>query len=142
MKELVWHRQLLPAVDRHATSPFFTDTGTGRTTTYGEHGSRVLRLASALRKELGVEPGDRVAIMSLNSTMFEELYHAGLLGTCVVNPLNLRFAPRELSHVLSDSGTTVVFVDVWFAPVIDQVREAAGVRTVAQVAYPDLAGPP
>ncbi len=130
MKELVWHRQLLPAVDRHATSPFFTDTGTGRTTSYGEHGSRVLRLASALRTELGVEPGDRVAIMSLNSAMFEELYHAGLLGSCVVNPLNLRFAPRELSHVLSDSATKVVFVDVWFAGVIDQVRAAAGVQTV------------
>jgi long-chain acyl-CoA synthetase len=130
VKELVWHRQLLPAVDRHASSPFFTDTGTGRTTTYGEHGSRVLRLASALRKELGVEPGDRVAVMSLNSSMFEELYHAGLLGACVVNPLNLRFAPRELSHVLSDSATKVVFVDVWFAGVIDQVREAAGVQTV------------
>jgi len=130
VKELVWHRQLLPAVDRHAGSPFFTDTGTGGTTTYGQHGSRVLRLASALGKELGVQPGDRVAVMSLNSSNFEELYHAGLLGACVVNPLNLRFAPREVTHVLSDSATTVVFVDVWFAGVIDQVREAAGIRTV------------
>jgi long-chain acyl-CoA synthetase len=130
VKELVWHRQLLPVVDRCAPSPFFTDTGTGRTTTYGEHGSRVLRLASALGKQLGVQPGDRVAVMSLNSAMFEELYHAGLLGACVLNPLNLRFAPRELTHVLSDSGTRVVFVDVWFAGVIDQVREAAGVEAV------------
>jgi acyl-CoA synthetase (AMP-forming)/AMP-acid ligase II len=130
VKELVWHRQLLPAVDRHATSPFFTDTGSGQTTTYGEHGSRVLRLANALRKELGVEPGDRVAVMSLNSTMFEELYHAGLLGACVVNPLNLRFAPRELTHVLSDSATKVVFVDVWFAGVIDSIREAVGIQAV------------
>lgn len=138
MKELVWHRQLLPAVDRYAPSPFFTDTGTGRTTTYGEHGSRVLRLASALGKELGVQPGDRVAVMSLNSAMFEELYHAGLLGGCVLNPLNLRFAPRELTHVLSDSGTKVVFVDVWFAGVIDQVREAAGVETVVLMGEGDV----
>jgi long-chain acyl-CoA synthetase len=130
VKELVWHRQLLPAVGRYASSPFFTDAGAGRTTTYGEHGSRVLRLANALRKELGVEPGDRVAVMSLNSPMFEELYHAGLLGACVVNPLNLRFAPRELTHVLADSATKVVFVDAWFAGVIDAVREAAGVTTV------------
>jgi long-chain acyl-CoA synthetase len=130
VKELVWHRQLLPAVDRNAARPFLTDTGTGTTTTYGEHGARVLRLANALRKELGVEPGDRVAVMSLNSAGFEELYHAGLLGACVINPLNLRFAPRELTHVLSDSATKVVFVDVWFADVIDQVRAAAGVRTV------------
>jgi long-chain acyl-CoA synthetase len=130
MKELVWHRQLLPAVDRNATSPFLTDTGTGVTTTYAEHASRVLRLANALRKELGVEPGDRVAVMSLNSGAFEELYHAGMLGAAVLNPLNLRFAPRELTHVLSDSATKVVFVDVWFAGVIDSVRAAAGVEKV------------
>jgi len=67
MKELVWHRQLLPAVDRNAGSPFLTDTGSGGTTTYAEHGSRVLRLANALRKELGVQSGDRLAVMSLNS---------------------------------------------------------------------------
>lgn len=147
MKELVWHRQLLPAVDRYSSSPLLTDTGTGTTTSYGEHGSRVLRLAHALRKELGVQPGDRVAVMSLNSAAFEELYHAGMLGACVVNPLNLRFAPRELTHVLSDSATKVVFVDVWFAGVIDSVRAAAGVDTVVlvgggdaphDVAYEDL----
>jgi acyl-CoA synthetase (AMP-forming)/AMP-acid ligase II len=133
VKELIWHRQLLPSVDRNATRTFLTDTGSGVSTTYGEHGSRVLRLASALRKELGVEPGDRVAVMSLNSGAFEEIYHAGLLGAAVVNPLNLRFAPRELAHVLSDSATKVVFVDVWFAGVIDQVRAASGVQTVVLI---------
>jgi long-chain acyl-CoA synthetase len=138
LKELVWHRQLLPAVDRNAASPFLTDTGTGATTTYGEHGSRVLRLASAMRKELGIEPGDRVAVMSLNSAGFEELYHAGMLGACVLNPLNLRFAPRELTHVLSDSATKVVFVDVWFAGVIDAVRAAAGVEKVVLMGEGDV----
>lgn len=90
----------------------------------------MLRLANALRKELGVQPGDRVAVRSLNSAAFEELYHAGMLGAAVLNPLNLRFAPRELTHVLADSATKVVFVDVWFAGVIDSVREAAGVEKV------------
>ena len=130
LKELVWHRQLLPSVDRFATRPFVTDTGAGTRTTYGEHGSRVLRLASAMGKELGLAGDDRFAVLSLNSARFEELYHAGLLGAGVVNPLNLRFAPRELVHVLSDSATRVVFVDPVFAPVIDGVREAAGITTV------------
>lgn len=129
MKELVWHRQLLPAVARNTGAPFLTDASTGTTTTYGEHLARVLRLVSGLRA-LGVGPQDRFAVLSLNSPLFEELYHAGLLGAGVVNPLNLRFAPPELLHVLSDSATRVVFVDALFAPVIDAVREAAGVRTV------------
>ncbi|MCW2607072.1 MAG: hypothetical protein JWO60_1765, partial [Frankiales bacterium] len=138
MKELVWSRQLLPAVDRFAASPFLTDTGAGTTTTYGEHGARVLRLANALRSELGVQPGDRVAVMALNSGPYEELYHAGLLGAAVINPLNLRFAPRELTHVLSDSATKVVFVDVWFAGLIDSLREAAGITTVVLLGEGDV----
>ena len=133
MKELVWHRQLLPAVARHADSPFLTDSSTGTTTTYGEHGARVLQLADGLRR-LGVRREDRVAVLSLNSPRFEEVYHAGLLGACVVNPLNLRFAPRELTHVLADSATRVVFFDAVFAPVIDAVRQAAGIQTVVLMA--------
>ena len=42
MKELVWHRQLLPAIDRRPDAPFLTDASTGTTTTYGEHGTRVI----------------------------------------------------------------------------------------------------
>ena len=137
LKELVWSRQLLPAVERFAASPFLTDTGTGATTSYAEHGSRVLRLASALRTQLGVQPGDRVAVMALNSGPYEELYHAGLLGACVLNPLNLRFAPRELTHVLSDSATRVVFVDAWFAGVIDGIRAATGVEKVVLIGEGD-----
>lgn len=133
MKELVWHRQYLPTIERNATTTAVTEAASGRTQTYGELGARVLRLANALGSQLGVRPGDRVAVMSLNSAAFLELYHAGLLGAAVVNPLNLRFAPRELTHVLADSGTEVVFVDAWFAGVIAQVREAAGVRTVVLI---------
>ena len=133
MKELVWHRQLLPAVERFADRPFLTDTGAGTTTTYAEHGERVLRLANALSSELGVQPGDRVAVISLNSARFEELYHACFLSGAVVNPLNLRFAARELVHVLSDSATKVVFADGFFAPLINSVRDAAGIATVVLV---------
>src|SRR4051812_47532196 len=138
MKELIWHRQLLPAMDRHATKPFLTDAGAGTTTTYAEHGARSLRLANAMHTELGLARDDRFAVLSLNSARFEELYHAGFLGGGVVNPLNLRFAPRELTHVLADSATKVVFVDPTFAPVIDSVREAAGIETVVLIGDGDV----
>src|SRR4051812_44398292 len=138
MKELIWHRQLLPSIARNAARPVLTDASTGRTTTYAEHGSRVLRLANVLKTELGVAPDDRFAVLSLNSPRFLELYHAGLLGAGVVNPLNLRFAPRELTHVLADSETKVVFCDATFAPVVDQVRAEAGVETVVLLGEGDV----
>jgi acyl-CoA synthetase (AMP-forming)/AMP-acid ligase II len=52
----------------------------------------VLRLADALRRELGVRHADRFAVMSVNSHQFLELYHAAFLGAGTVNPLNLRLA--------------------------------------------------
>ena len=64
--------------------------------------------------------------MSANSHQYLELYHAGLLGAGVINPLNLRLAGDELQHILSDSGTTVVFVDKMFAEHLD--RNIAEVR--------------
>jgi acyl-CoA synthetase (AMP-forming)/AMP-acid ligase II len=138
MKELIWHRQLLPAVGRNAGKPFLTDSATGVTTSYSEHGQRVVRLANAIRTELGLAGDDRFAVLSLNSARFEELYHAGFLGAGVVNPLNLRFAPRELVHVLQDSGTKVVFVDPVFAPVIDGVRAEAGIEKVVLMGEGDV----
>ena len=53
--------------------------------------------------------------MTLNSPEYLELYHAAFLGGGVINPLNLRFAPKELAYVLRDSGTKVCFVDAFFA---------------------------
>jgi len=47
MKELVFHRLLLPTVERQAADPAFVDGDTGRTVTFGEHLDRVGRLASA-----------------------------------------------------------------------------------------------
>src|SRR4051794_32644879 len=111
MKELVFHRLLLPTVERHASDPAFIDGAIDSTVTFGEHLNRVGRLASALRTELGVQPGDRVAVVGLNSLPFMELWHAALLGAAVINPLNIRFSAEELGFVLSGSGTEVCFVD-------------------------------
>jgi long-chain acyl-CoA synthetase len=130
MKELVFHRLLLPTVERQASSPAVIDAETGRAVTFAEHLDRVARLASAMRTELGVQPGDRIAVLGLNSLPFMELWHAALLGAAVINPLNIRFSPEELAFVLTDSGCRVCFVDRNFAPVIDQIREKAGLRTV------------
>jgi long-chain acyl-CoA synthetase len=130
MKELVFHRLLLPTAERHAAAPALIDGDTGRSVTFAEHLDRVGRLASALRTELGVQPGDRVAVLGLNSLPFMELWHAALLGAAVINPLNIRFSPEELGFVLADSGTRVCFVDRSFAAPIEEIRKKAGLGTV------------
>ena len=125
MKELVYHRQLLPAVERFRDKVGFHDGE--YSATFEQHFDRVLRVGNALGTELGIGRGDRFAVMSANCHQYMELYHAGFLGCGVINPLNLRLAPKELAFILKDSGTKVVFSDFLFAPLIESVREEAGV---------------
>ncbi|MCU1460969.1 MAG: fatty-acid--CoA ligase [Acidimicrobiales bacterium] len=120
MKELVYHRQLLPAVERHADRLGFHDGDYHGT--FAQHGDRVLRLADSIGRQLGVARADRFAVLAVNNHRYLELYHAGFLGAGIVNPLNLRLAPKELAFILNDSGTSVVFTDWLFAPLLEQAR--------------------
>src|SRR5207244_7370694 len=101
--------------------------------TYAQHLDRVTRLADGMRAELGIGPADRFAVMALNGHRFLELYHVALLGGGVVNPLNLRLAPKELEFILGDSATRVCFVDPPSAPLIERVRAEAAIAKVALV---------
>ena len=134
MKELVYHRQLLPAVERNADGVAIHDGD--YTATFAQHLDRVARLSSALG-ELGIGRADRFAVMALNSHQFLECYHAAFLGGGVINPLNLRLAPKELEYILGDSDTTVCFTDAFFAPVIDKVRSAVGLKHVVMIGAGD-----
>jgi long-chain acyl-CoA synthetase len=56
----------------------------------------------------------------------------------VINPLNLRLAPKELAFILGDSGTKVCFVDAPFAPLIDAVKDEAGSERVVLIGEGDV----
>ena len=124
MKELVGARTFFPAVERHATKVGFHDGDYHGT--FAQYGDRVLRLCDAMKRELGIEHGDRFAVMAANSHQYLELYAAAFLGAGIANPLNLRLARKELQFILADSGTKTVFVDGFFAERlardIDEVR--------------------
>ncbi|MFA9564487.1 MAG: long-chain-fatty-acid--CoA ligase [Acidimicrobiales bacterium] len=141
MKELVYHRGLLPSLENHASKVAFFDQGYEGT--YEQHGDRVLRLAHALRHQLGVEPGDRFAVMATNSHEFLELYHAAFLGAGVINPLNLRLAGKELDYIVRDSGCEVAFVDIMFADhfarAMAESEEPSPIRHVVLIGDADVA---
>jgi long-chain acyl-CoA synthetase len=84
--------------------------GTRLVRSYGELGERVARIAGALRGELGLAPGDRVAIFAKNSPAFLEalyaIWHAGLVAV----PVNAKLHGAELAYVLEHSGARVCFV--------------------------------
>ena len=81
-----------------------------------EVGDRVARLAAGIRA-LGAQAGDRVAILSLNSDRYLELYlAAGWAGTVIV-PLNIRWSPLENEDAMRDCRAGILFVDKAFAAV-------------------------
>jgi long-chain acyl-CoA synthetase len=138
IKELVHHRQLLPAVERF---PHRTAVIDGQhKATYEQHLERSCRLANALGSELGMARTDRVGILALNSHAFVELYHACFLGAGVINGLNIRLAPKELEFILQDSGSKVVLTDAMFAGVIEQIRpNLPDLQTVVLIGEGDAA---
>jgi long-chain acyl-CoA synthetase len=63
--------------------------------------------AAALR-ELGVKPGDRVALLCPNVLDFPRAYYAILALGAVVVPVHLLGTADETAYVLSDSGATLL----------------------------------
>src|SRR2546425_3003157 len=65
---------------------------------------------------LGVNRGDRVAVLMLNCHRYLELYYACARMGAVIVPLNIRLARPETVFILNDSASKVLVVDKTFAP--------------------------
>jgi fatty-acyl-CoA synthase len=81
-----------------------------RRLTYRELGDRAARLAGALAA-LGVERGDRVAILSPNTPAMLEAHYGVPAAGGVLVALNTRYSPGELQLILEHSGARVLLVD-------------------------------
>jgi long-chain acyl-CoA synthetase len=104
----------------------------GATTTYGELGDQVSRFANGLR-ELGVNKGDRVALVLPNSPQHVIAFYAVLrLGAIVVehNPL---YTERELRHQFEDHGATVAIAWDKTVPTLLNMPDDLGLTTVVSV---------
>ena len=90
--------------------------------TYAQFGERVERLAATLHG-MGVSKGDRVALLMLNDFRYLEIFYATFLLGAVVVPLNVRLAAPELSFMLQDSGTAVLFYHHEFEPLVNAIKK-------------------
>ena len=90
--------------------------------TYGELNQRCNQIANAYLNA-GIQKGDRVAFLLMNSIEFMESYFALAKIGAVVVPLNWRLVPDELEFILKDSGATRLIFDEDF---IDTVVELHG----------------
>jgi acyl-CoA synthetase (AMP-forming)/AMP-acid ligase II len=101
-----------------------------RTTTFSRLVDRVARLAGALRNQ-GVAPGDRVAMLALNSDRYIEYIFGTLWAGATLNPVNTRWSVAEIAYSLEDCATGVLLVDDTFAGMVASLRDRCPcIRTV------------
>jgi long-chain acyl-CoA synthetase len=97
---------------------------------YTEFATRVRQVAGGLR-ELGVGPGDVVAIILANCPEYLEAWWAILWTGAVFNPINPSYTGREAAQILEDSGASVVICDEPMAAALETHRgELPAVRHV------------
>ena len=90
----------------------------GKTLSYAELTARIERAASALKSELGVGRGDRVAILSLNRPDYLVLLYACARLGAILVPLNWRLAVAEQLFILSDAAAKVLVLEQAFAAIL------------------------
>lgn len=95
-----------------------------RVRTYAQHVDRIARFAGALQK-LGVQAGDRVGMLSMNSDRYAEYLLAVPWAGAAVNPVNIRWSPAEVAYSMTDSETHVLLIDDAFVPMAPILREKA-----------------
>ena len=84
---------------------------------------RARRLAAVLQ-ELGVQPGDRVGTLAMNSDRHLELYYAisGIGAVC--HTINPRLSHADIAYIAADAEDGLIFTDPGFLPIIEAVAPA------------------
>lgn len=122
----------------------------GEVVSYGALAARVGAAAARLAS-LGVGPGDRVAILSLNRPEYlVALFACARLGAMLL-PLNWRLAPAELAWIAGDAQPRVLLAEQGFAAGLAAMQTAAPdaralllddpTALAADGAAPDAGGP-
>ena len=75
--------------------------------TYTQTNERINRLANALA-ELGVEKGDRIAVLQVNCPQYLESYFAGAKLGAIMVPLNFRAKADDLGYMLGNAEAKIL----------------------------------
>lgn len=114
------------APDREA----LVDIPHNRRMTFGELDERVRRLANALIDGVGLEKGDRVAVLSKNCIEYMEVYFACARVGLVVQPLNWRLGHDELARILNDGEPRVLVCSAEYRSTVEQVGDRINIGTI------------
>jgi len=90
--------------------------------TYRRFADRIYKLANFLSSR-GIRRGDCVAILHHNSSEFLETYFATAQLGAILNPLNFRLSPGELSFIIKDSGASLLISSGRYNDLVQSLME-------------------
>lgn len=88
---------------------------------------RVHRLANTLR-EIGIGPGDTVAVMDWDSHRYLECFFAVPMMGAILHTINIRLSPEQLLYTINHAEDDVILVYPDFLPMLEAVKD--GIKTV------------
>lgn len=97
------------------------DDGTYREISYVKLGRRAVSISSALIN-LGIQKGDRVAILSENRPEWAAAYFGIISCGGVILPLDTKLTDSEIQFILNDSQAKCIFVSLRHLETIDRLR--------------------
>ncbi|MDZ8187699.1 MAG: AMP-binding protein [Nostoc sp. ChiSLP02] len=97
---------------------------------YAELGQRACNLANYLI-ESGIQPGDRIAILSESRPEWSIGLFAGFLAGAIVVPLDIKLSETELNSILSDCVPQILLTSLSHQNIADKLKSS--VVSIAQV---------
>ena len=122
---------------KYAARPAFSCMG--KTLSYADLDTQSRALGAYLQS-LGLQQGDRVALMMPNVLQYPVAIAAVMRAGFVVVNVNPLYTPRELEHQLKDSGSKAIIILENFASVLQQVVEKTPLKHIVVAAMGDLMG--
>ncbi len=111
----------------------------GKEMTYAELEAETRDFAGWLQS-IGMQKGDRVALMMPNLLQYPVALFGTLRAGCVVVNCNPLYTPRELEHQLKDSGATTIVIVENFAHTLEQVIAHTQLRHVVVTPLGEMLG--
>jgi long-chain acyl-CoA synthetase len=108
--------------------------------TYAELAEQATDFAAYLQQGLGLQKGDKFAIMVPNTLQYPiALFGALLAGLTVVN-VNPLYTARELEHQLKDSGAKAMLIIENFAQTLEKIVDKTPIEHVIMTSLGDRLG--
>src|ERR1700760_3723457 len=134
-------RQLLHFGDIVAMNAYLSPNKIGtrdltRSFTFREWNDRSCKLANAL-VGLGLEKGDRIAVLAYNCLEWMEIYAAVAKAGLVVVPINFRLVGSEIRYILENSEAKALIVQ---HDLLDRIETIRAEHLIAENKYIHFGG--